>query len=134
MITKDQATASHQSSPDMEGKTWTFWDNWHFCHPGYVNADGNCTNIRRNGQTKTWKTRPDHFEIPVKVGFRGHDYITHTQADEWYLQEECPNCNPKCIICLNSDATALKRNRWGIFICKDAHECIERARARNAQR
>ena len=26
---------------------------------------------RRNGKTQTWKTRPDHFGIPVKYGFSG---------------------------------------------------------------
>lgn len=25
---------------------------------------------RRNGKTKTWKTRPGHFQIPVKRGLR----------------------------------------------------------------
>lgn len=33
--------------------------------------------IRRNGHTKRWKTRPDHFRIPVKFDFSGHTYLTH---------------------------------------------------------
>lgn len=33
--------------------------------------------VRRNGKTKTWKTRPGEFRIPIKVGFRGTGYITN---------------------------------------------------------
>lgn len=36
---------------------------------------------RRNGATKTWKTRPGEFRIPVKFGLYGYGYITHTNAD-----------------------------------------------------
>ena len=25
---------------------------------------------RRNGATQTWKTRPDHYSIPIKLGLR----------------------------------------------------------------
>jgi hypothetical protein len=32
---------------------------------------------RRNGQTKTWKTRPGEFQIPVKAGFRACGYVRH---------------------------------------------------------
>ena len=38
---------------------------------------------RRNGATKTWKTRPGQFRIPVKIGFRGYGYIDNNNADEW---------------------------------------------------
>lgn len=31
---------------------------------------------RRNGRTKTWKTRPDDFRIPIKIGFRTYGAIT----------------------------------------------------------
>lgn len=31
---------------------------------------GKWYDIRRNGATQTWKTRPDEFSTPVKVGFR----------------------------------------------------------------
>lgn len=34
--------------------------------------------LRRNGQTKTWKTRPSEFRIPVKAGLRVTTYVTHT--------------------------------------------------------
>jgi hypothetical protein len=32
---------------------------------------------RRNGATKTWKTRPGEFQIPVKAGFRSCGYVRH---------------------------------------------------------
>lgn len=31
---------------------------------------------RRNGATQTWKTRPDDFHIPLKVGFRSTGQFT----------------------------------------------------------
>src|SRR5271163_4816082 len=39
-------------------------------------ANGRLWACRRNGKTQTWKTRPGHFCIPVKMGFRSHGYIT----------------------------------------------------------
>lgn len=39
--------------------------------------------VRRNGATKTWKTRPGEFRIPVKHGMYEHFYITDKDADEW---------------------------------------------------
>lgn len=36
---------------------------------------------RRNGQTQTWKTRPGHFSIPIKAGFRSCARIDHTDQD-----------------------------------------------------
>ena len=38
---------------------------------------------RRNGATKTWKTRPGQFRIPIKIGFREYGYIDNNNADEW---------------------------------------------------
>lgn len=32
--------------------------------------------VRRNGATKRWKTRPDEFRIPIKAGLRACAYIT----------------------------------------------------------
>lgn len=34
--------------------------------------------VRRNGQTKTWKTKPGKFCIPIKVGYKSYGYITET--------------------------------------------------------
>lgn len=48
------------------------------------------TIMRRNGRTKTWKTRPDDFRIPVKVGFRGHAYIDQWNVDNVHAAEDCP--------------------------------------------
>lgn len=39
--------------------------------------------VRRTGKTKTWKTRPDEFQIPVKYGLYESGYITHDNAKEW---------------------------------------------------
>lgn len=44
------------------------------------NADGTPARLRRNGKTKTWKTRPNDFMVPVKYGLYGHTYITHENA------------------------------------------------------
>jgi hypothetical protein len=47
--------------------------------------------FRRNGRTKTWKTRPDEFHLPVKYGFRGTgSYITHINAADWHVDADCP--------------------------------------------
>lgn len=42
--------------------------------------DIDCRTWRRNGQTQTWKTRPDHFCIPVKYGLYRYGQITHQDA------------------------------------------------------
>lgn len=39
--------------------------------------------VRRNGATKTWKTRPGEFRIPVKYGMYEYFYITDKDAAEW---------------------------------------------------
>lgn len=44
---------------------------------------GDTRTCRRNGKTKTWKTRPGHFRIPVKYGLYEHFYITHENAHEF---------------------------------------------------
>ena len=44
---------------------------------GLLRAKSNGWRLRRNGKTQTWKTRPGHFRIPVKLGFRGYAEITH---------------------------------------------------------
>ena len=55
----------------------------HFHHVRLRNADGTPLRVRRNGQTKTWKTRPTHFRIPYKYGLYEHGYIDHDNAEEW---------------------------------------------------
>lgn len=46
-------------------------------------GNGKYQTARRNGMTKTWKTRPLDFHIPIKYGFRGTGYLDHdTPANE----------------------------------------------------
>lgn len=52
--------------PDFDIYTHRYW------------KDANGKMWRRNGATKTWKTRPGEFRIPVKFGLYSYDYITHT--------------------------------------------------------
>ncbi len=54
-----------------------------FHHQTEKNADGTPLRVRRNGKTKTWKTRLNEFKIPVKYGLREYFYITHENAAEW---------------------------------------------------
>lgn len=44
-------------------------------------GNGNWWKARRNGQTKTWKTRPMDFQIPIKAGFRATGRISETDAE-----------------------------------------------------
>lgn len=37
--------------------------------------------LRRNGKTKTWKTRPNDFRIPVKYKFNKYGVIDHRNAN-----------------------------------------------------
>ena len=45
---------------------------------------------RRNGQVKTWKTRPDDFSLPVKRGLYDHGYITHFDNARFHTSTDCP--------------------------------------------
>lgn len=49
----------------------------------HKNADGTPVRWRRNGKTKTWKTRPAEFSIPVKHGLYDYGYITQDNAHEF---------------------------------------------------
>lgn len=53
-----------------------------------------CYVWQRNGQTKTWVTRPDKFQVPVKYGMYEHGYITQVDAGSVYTRGTCPVCNP----------------------------------------
>ena len=59
--------------------------NHRFYHATLRRRDGTSLEARRNGKTKTWKTRPTHFQIPFKHGFKGTGYINHDNAHEWHL-------------------------------------------------
>ena len=41
--------------------------------------------IRRNGRTRTWKTRPTQFEIPIKWSFRSTGTITDVNINSGEL-------------------------------------------------
>ena len=69
MITKSQAMTAN-----------------HFEMLNHNNADGTPVRWRRNGKTKTWKTRPDHFQIPVKHGLYDYGYIDHDNANQFQVQ------------------------------------------------
>jgi hypothetical protein len=59
----------------------------------YIGSRGGVTRstlrFRRNGRTQTWKTRPDHFRVPVKRGLREYDHIVQTEAYLWHTAEDC---------------------------------------------
>ena len=73
MITRDQALSA---------------DVFHFERPGNPNG---CERWRRNGQTKTWKTRPDAFRVPVKHGLYAYGAITEADLDlpRMHVESEC---------------------------------------------
>jgi hypothetical protein len=52
----------------------------HFEHVTLKNADGTPVRCRRSGKTKTWKTRPGSFRIPVKHGLKDSFYIEYDAA------------------------------------------------------
>lgn len=54
-----------------------------FHHISAKNADGTPLRARRNGATKTWKTRPNEFRIPAKHGLYDYFYIDQDNAGEW---------------------------------------------------
>lgn len=51
-------------------------------------SNGKLWATRRNGATKTWKTRPNEFRIPVKAGLRACGYITHQNVDSDFVVRE----------------------------------------------
>lgn len=54
-----------------------------FKHVTEKYKDGRPLEVRRTGKTKTWKTRPDDFEIPVKYGMYDSFRITNENAQMW---------------------------------------------------
>lgn len=58
-----------------------------FWHMTAKNADGTPVRCRRNGKTKTWKTRPGQFNVPVKRGLKECFNLTNSQAHEWCVPE-----------------------------------------------
>lgn len=62
-----------------------------FLHRTVTNKDGTPLKARRNGYTRTWKTRPTEFRIPVKYGLKTCFYITHENADQWAAKSSHEN-------------------------------------------
>jgi hypothetical protein len=58
---------------------------WHrtVTYAGRSKKPGGPYAARRNGATKTWKTRPGEFRVPIKIGFKGYGYIDQNNADQW---------------------------------------------------
>lgn len=44
---------------------------------------------RRNGRTKTWSTRPSHFQVPIKYGLYGYSYLDHDNARQFHPAASC---------------------------------------------
>jgi hypothetical protein len=61
-------------------------------HRSAKSSRGEPVKCRVTGKCKTWKTRPDEFQLPVRHGLRESFYITPANGDEWtaerYPQEE----------------------------------------------
>lgn len=56
-----------------------------FEHVTLKNADGTPLRARRNGATKTWKTRTGQFELPVKYGLKQCFKITEKDVQFWQV-------------------------------------------------
>jgi hypothetical protein len=48
-------------------------------------SNGREWRVRRNGQTKIWKTRPGEFRIPVKAGLRAYGSIEHDNFESTFV-------------------------------------------------
>jgi len=51
------------------------------------NSDGSPQRWRVNGAVKTWKRTPSRFQVPLKYGLYGYDYLDETTADLLCLSE-----------------------------------------------
>jgi hypothetical protein len=49
-------------------------------------TNGRWWRVRRNGATKTWKTRPGEFRIPIKAGLRSCAYLTETNVQHFRME------------------------------------------------
>lgn len=56
-----------------------------FYHVSLLDSRKQPLKCRRNGQTKTWKTRPNEFKIPVKYGLYEYGYIDESNCNEWTI-------------------------------------------------
>ena len=59
-----------------------------FQHTSLKGSDGRPLRCRANGKLKTWKTRPEDFQLPVMHGLYLCFYITNSNAHEWSLSND----------------------------------------------
>src|SRR5579872_5257290 len=57
---------------------------------GSFDSKGNCRIWRANGAMKTWKRRPNAFQVPVKYGMYDYGYVADYNADHIHVDETCP--------------------------------------------
>lgn len=52
-----------------------------------------CERWRINGKVKTWKTKPEAFEVPIKYGFGNksdhYGYMNDLNCKDFHLESEC---------------------------------------------
>lgn len=63
---------------ELEGKR--FW------HRSLTDSRGFPMKCHANGKLKTWKTRPNDFQLPVKYGVRQCFYITPSNVKDWVIE------------------------------------------------
>lgn len=66
-------------------------NNNYFHANNYKNSDKTCQRWRRNGATKTWKTRPEEFRVPIKCGLYSFGELTNKNAALFHLPVDCEN-------------------------------------------
>lgn len=61
-------------------------------HYSKAECNGKRSNrLHRTGKTKTWKTRPGEFRIPVKFGMFGpYSYLTQNDLEDYHDNTNCP--------------------------------------------
>ncbi len=63
---------------ELEGKR--FW------HRSLTDSRGFPMKCHSNGKLKTWKTRPNDFQLPVKYSVRQCFYITPSNINDWVIE------------------------------------------------
>jgi hypothetical protein len=69
------------------------------------------TRWRVSGQCQTWKTRPDHFRVPIKFGMYESSTLDHHNAYLCHLASKCP---------LRAHPETCKHGQYG-----DCGECVQ---------
>lgn len=54
----------------------------------HTNRDGSPVRWKVNGAVKTWKTKPDLVQVPLKHGLRDYGYLTQDNLGEFSLTAE----------------------------------------------